>query len=87
MNLVKITKPSQVHNWCMTSQCILSDPSKRPDAVWCLIHNATESKTDVAFYTMLGAPRSYWSIDADERAKIIVKGISSIKNNIACRRS
>ena len=70
MNLVKITKPSQVHNWCMTSQCILSDPSKRPDAVWCLIHNATESKTDVAFYTMLGAPRSYWSIDADERDRM-----------------
>ena len=70
MNLIKITKPRQVHNWCMTSQCILSDPSKRPDAVWCLIHNATESKTDVAFYTMLGAPRSYWSIDADERDRM-----------------
>ena len=46
MNLVKLTKPSQVHSWCTTSQCLLLAPQLRPQPVWNLIRNAVQSKTD-----------------------------------------
>ena len=69
-NLVKITKPSQVHNWCMTSQCILSDPYKRPDAVRNLIRNAVQSKKDheeyVSKYGGTMQTDGSWLIDADD---------------------